>query len=42
MIIDAMWSEFIYAKYKDNIKIDRNKIAQEMTRKKIKTIFYLK
>ena len=36
MIIDAMWSEFIYAKYKDNIKIDRNKIAQEMTRKKNK------
>ena len=33
MIIDAMWSEFIYAKYKDNIKIDRNKIAEEMTQK---------
>ena len=26
-------SEFIYAKYKDNIKIDRNKIAEEMTQK---------
>jgi len=36
MIIDAMWSEFIYAKYKDNIKIDRNKIAEEMTQKKNK------
>ncbi len=37
MILDAIWSEFIYAKYKDNIKIDRTKISEDVLKQKNKS-----
>ncbi len=34
--IDSYWKQMIYNKYKDELKIDRNKILEEITNKKIK------
>jgi len=37
--LEVIWSQMIYAKYKDKIKIDRKKISQEISQKKIKNYF---
>ena len=37
LIIDTFWKQMIYFKYKDQIKIDKEKIAYEISQKKTKT-----
>ena len=37
--LEVIWSQMIHAKYKDKIKIDREKISQEISQKKIKNYF---
>ena len=37
LIIDTFWNQMIYLKYKDQIKIDKEKIAKEVSKKKTKT-----
>ena len=37
LIIDTFWKQMIYFKYKDQIKIDKEKIANEISQKKTKT-----
>ncbi len=37
LIIDTFWKQMIYLKYKDQIKIDKEKIANEISQKKTKT-----
>jgi len=36
IIIDSYWKQMIYNKYKDDLKIDRNKILEELSDRKIK------
>ena len=37
LILDTFWNQMIYLKYKDQIKIDKEKITNEVSQKKIKT-----
>jgi len=37
IILDTFWNQMIYFKYKDQIKIDKEKITNEVSQKKTKT-----